>query len=469
MNALKSRTRRTKSDGDLKQKDPSLTHQKVEASNEVEEACIVPYDDNLLERTRTQWQFGDWESLTKIDRDTLQHHQDRAKLALLAAAGHLQQGNNDAAQKYVRLALEWGCNKKLVSQILIAGVHNSLGRAAAVLGQTKEAKGHIVAAITTGTPGTDIGLLVSARLGTQLGFTSEEKFEFRNLQRAYTHGPITTAGFRTALCDPLASKITSRKVDLAINGTADCSEVDAFYAAFEDRFRGSRELIKKRVGVYLPFAQALAEVYPSYKALDLGCGRGEWLELLQEQGIPAEGIDINLSMLRRGGLSLDVKNCEAVEYLESLPGESRTLITAIHLVEHLPFEELKRLVHHANRVLVPGGILIMETPNPENLTVGACKFYTDPTHKRPIPPSLLSFLAEYFGFVKFKIMRLQEPKSFASTDRVTLKDVIAGVSLDYAVVAQKAGVTEHSEIQQLLNKNYGLSLNELVEKYDAQG
>jgi hypothetical protein len=78
---------------------------------------VVPYDENLLERSRTQWHFGDWESLAKLERDTLQHHPDRAKLALLAAAGHLQQGNSQEARQFTRLAQDWGCSKKLISQI----------------------------------------------------------------------------------------------------------------------------------------------------------------------------------------------------------------------------------------------------------------------------------------------------------------------------------------------------------------
>ncbi len=73
----------------------------------------------LLERSSTQWQFGDWDSLAKLERDTLQHLPDRAKLALLAAAGHLQLGNDQAAFQCTRMAQDWGCSKKLISQILI--------------------------------------------------------------------------------------------------------------------------------------------------------------------------------------------------------------------------------------------------------------------------------------------------------------------------------------------------------------
>lgn len=129
---------------------------------------FMPYDENLLERARTQWQFGDWESLAKIDPDTLQHHPDRAKLALLAAAGRLQNGNDAEAKKLIRLSQDWGISKKLICQILIAGVHNSLGRAAAIGNQQHRALKHFENAIAIGTPGSDAKLLTQARTGEQL-------------------------------------------------------------------------------------------------------------------------------------------------------------------------------------------------------------------------------------------------------------------------------------------------------------
>jgi cephalosporin hydroxylase len=132
------------------------------------EQTLVPYDENLLERARTQWQFGDWESLAQLDRDTLQHHPDRAKLALLAAAGQLQTDNANQARQFIRLAQDWGISKKLLTQILAAGVHNSLGRAAAVAGNQQRALKHFENAIVVGTPGSDVRLLAQARIGEQL-------------------------------------------------------------------------------------------------------------------------------------------------------------------------------------------------------------------------------------------------------------------------------------------------------------
>jgi hypothetical protein len=132
------------------------------------EQSVVPYDENLLERSRTQWQFGDWQSLAKLERTTLQHHIDRGKLALLAAAGHLQTGNTEAARQFIRLAQDWGCNKKTIAQVLVAGVHNSIGRAAAICGLHSRALNHIESSIVIGFPGSDRRLIAKARIGQQL-------------------------------------------------------------------------------------------------------------------------------------------------------------------------------------------------------------------------------------------------------------------------------------------------------------
>ena len=129
---------------------------------------LVPFDEHLVEKARTQWQFGDWQSLAQLNRDTLQHHPDRAKLALLAAAGRLQTGLDAEAKAYIRLAQDWGVSKKLISQILIAGVHNSIGRAAAIGNQQHRSLLHFENAIAIGTPGSDAKLLTQARTGEQL-------------------------------------------------------------------------------------------------------------------------------------------------------------------------------------------------------------------------------------------------------------------------------------------------------------
>lgn len=134
------------------------------------ESHLVPYDENLLERARTQWQFGDWHSLATLDRDTLQHHPDRAKLVLLAAAGRLQLGHMAEARQYLRLAQDWGCGRQLISQVLISGVHNSIAIAAALGAHQQRAALHFHSAIRTGSPASDHKLLAKVRSDHQISF-----------------------------------------------------------------------------------------------------------------------------------------------------------------------------------------------------------------------------------------------------------------------------------------------------------
>ena len=134
---------------------------------------LVPYDENLLERARSQWQFGDWHSLAYLDRDTLQHHPDRAKLVLLAAAGRLQIGQDTEARQYIQLAQDWGCGRQLISQILISGVHNSIGMAAAFGAQEQRAALHFEKAMRVGSPGSELKLLTQARIVHQLNRSNQ--------------------------------------------------------------------------------------------------------------------------------------------------------------------------------------------------------------------------------------------------------------------------------------------------------
>lgn len=123
----------------------------------------VPYDENLLERSRTQWQFGDWEGLASIKRESLQHHPDRAKLALLVASGHAQMGNMDTARQFTQLAKDWGCAKTLISQVLIAGVQNCLGRCYLLLKQDQKTLVHFEKSIDLVAPKGNKKLFIEAR------------------------------------------------------------------------------------------------------------------------------------------------------------------------------------------------------------------------------------------------------------------------------------------------------------------
>ena len=245
---------------------------------------------------------------------------------------------------------------------------------------------------------------------------------------------------------------------------------DQFYRAFEEKFRGPRGLIQQRLEVYLPFVQPVCAAYPEALVFDLGCGRGEWLELLQKNSIAAMGVDLDTGMLAAcQQINLKVQCQDALESLKQLQDGSASVVSAFHLVEHLPFDRVKDLVAECHRVLKPGGLLIMETPNPENFMVATHNFYLDPTHLRPIPPDLLAFVPEYFGYESVKILRLQETAGVKTHPNLSMLDVLTGASPDYAVVAQKAGHTALKQsLQALFDQAFGISGYALLERQRLQ-
>jgi SAM-dependent methyltransferase len=185
------------------------------------------------------------------------------------------------------------------------------------------------------------------------------------------------------------------------------SSFDRFYAAFENRFRGSEAEITERLRVYLPVIRAAAAVHQQAPMVDIGCGRGEWLTLLRDEGLAATGVDVNRVTIRScRERKLDVVEASAIEYLRALPGSSVGAITAFHVIEHLPFDAVLEFVSEIVRVLRVGGVVILETPDPENVLVGSNTFYLDPTHLRPLPAPLMQFVAEFHGLVNVSILRL---------------------------------------------------------------
>ena len=217
--------------------------------------------------------------------------------------------------------------------------------------------------------------------------------------------------------------------------------IDFFYRAFEDKFRGDRSLIRERLQVYLPFLRESDLSQAGDEILDLGSGRGEWLELLRDEGYQGKGLDINQAMIKQcRELELSVVEGDALIYLKSLSDNTLGAVTGFHIAEHLPFESLIELITEIYRVVRPKGLIILETPNPRNVIVGSCTFYTDPTHKNPIPPEVLQFMVEYSSFETSQILQLnpsQDPhvlEDSAMADR--FNELFYG-SMDYAVIGIK--------------------------------
>ena len=256
--------------------------------------------------------------------------------------------------------------------------------------------------------------------------------------------------------ESLVSSVSSGEI--TINQGASSSEgsqipyddrLDAFYVNFEDHFRGNEEEVKRRLSYYLAEVEAVTTKLNA-PLLDIGPGRGEWLELLQSKNIEATGVDINhimVSECQQKGLA--VNQGDALEWLASLPENSLAVVSAFHVVEHLTVSNLLALFSEVYRVLVPGGMIVFETPNPENVDVSTLSFYYDPTHVNPVPPELLKYYSKIEGYSKIRVERvnadlLSNPfLELPVNDNVELGVVVDFlsekflISPDYALIAYK--------------------------------
>jgi O-antigen chain-terminating methyltransferase len=211
------------------------------------------------------------------------------------------------------------------------------------------------------------------------------------------------------------------------------------YFAFESRMRGSVDAIRERQRRYVDDFRGAAPV------LDVGCGRGEFLQLLREAGIEARGIDADADMAAYAqGEGLDVEQADLVDYLERIEDNSLGGVFMAQVVEHLPPAVLVRSLELAARKLRPGGVLVAETINPLS-PLALRHYFADLTHAQPLVPETLQLLARQSGFAETELRFLNEP-----AERLTEPDdpVIAAnvrrlnellfAPLDYALVARTA-------------------------------
>ncbi len=206
------------------------------------------------------------------------------------------------------------------------------------------------------------------------------------------------------------------------------------YGKFAEKFRGPEEYVKQGQRLYLPHFAGRSNV------LDIGCGRGEFLEMMREAGVPARGIDLSeeaVATCRSKGL--EAETADLFEYLDGLPEGSLDGIFCSQVVEHLPSGRLPEMIKLCASRLQREGAIAIETPNPECLAIFSTHFYLDPTHTRPIPPPLLAFYMEEFGIGRLEIKRLspaaESMPSLASLPQ-EFRESFFG-TLDYAVLGKK--------------------------------
>ena len=247
----------------------------------------------------------------------------------------------------------------------------------------------------------------------------------------------------------LETRIAALETGLeALLGGREAAAVDpAFYRLLEDRYRGGQALVRQRVRPYAAeiqgYRDAVAEAArENFLVVDLGCGRGELLAALSEAGIRAIGVERNPEQARDAIASGQrVEVTDIFGFLAGQADRSVDVVIALHLIEHLAFPRQVALLADATRVLRPGGALILETPNPENLRVGAWKFHIDPTHQKPLPSELLTLMIEHAGLADIRVARLHPEPVF---DRIVAEGKLpkdAALLLygpqDYVVLARK--------------------------------
>ena len=206
------------------------------------------------------------------------------------------------------------------------------------------------------------------------------------------------------------------------------------YGRFAEKFRGPEEHVKETQQIYVPYFAGRRNI------LDIGCGRGEFLETMRTAGVAARGIDLSpesVALCRFKGL--DAEAADLFDYLESAAEATFDGIFCAQVVEHLPPGRLPEMIRLCASRLERGGVLAIETPNPECLAIFATHFYLDPTHTRPVPSPLLAFYFEEFGMGRIEVRKLAPAvESMPSLAELPadFREAFFG-ALDYAILGYK--------------------------------
>ena len=239
-----------------------------------------------------------------------------------------------------------------------------------------------------------------------------------------------------------------------------------FYLRFENLHRGDSETLLAKFRVYEPIISLICNETNNPKFLDIGCGNGEFSTFISSFGGDVIGIEKNSAYLKGENNKVLLVHSDALTWLKRQDDSSFDFVSAIHVIEHLEFSYLYEMVGEIKRVLKENGIILFETPNPDNVTVATKNFYTDPTHLRLIPSSLLSFVIKDHGFsVTHKWGVNESPHVEKST---CIYDVIVGASPDYTIFGLVKEKAFGGRLENVLRSAKGRSTKEMSDLFEAR-
>ncbi len=229
-----------------------------------------------------------------------------------------------------------------------------------------------------------------------------------------------------------------------------------FYLDFENKFRGSRDQVSEILSNYDGLIEHILEIDQKPTLLDIGCGRGEWIHKCSGKGFKSCGIELNSEMVdicKSNGLN--IIQGDAISVLRELPDNSFSLITCFHMVEHINFDSINEILLESKRILKEEGILVLETPSIDNLSISSRLFYIDPTHINPINSDLISFMLKRIGYDMVKVFYINGGP-LQDEDKYSITRILNGVAQDLTIIATSSGLSSSKLIK---NNDWQNTLN----------
>jgi SAM-dependent methyltransferase len=336
----------------------------------------LPEQPALLERLNTLW-----ETAAPPGADGLRGRHQRAVWAAVAPAFARQQEWSSAVVRILNGQVEEGARAFAAQKQLASALVQFLQRVQPLMDARDRAASGLAVARA------ELVLEAFDRRQESLGRRLEGLLALRDRMEAVSESVRAVEGtLRAAAPPPAVAAAAVRAAD------------DAAYVAFENRFRGSRDDVRERLSSYVELFRDAAPV------ADLGCGRGEFLELLREAGVAGVGAETNAQAAgecRRRGL--DVEEVSLVDFLRARQAGSLGGVFAAQVVEHLPPAVLQAALAAAHHALRPGGLLVLETVNVRSVLALLEVYNRDLTHEKPLHPDTLGFLAAAAGFTDVRI------------------------------------------------------------------